>query len=208
MNPGLNCNYLQIGQSVCVSQKVVVVQTYRPLRKVYNCQNIYTVIQNSDSCGTICERYKITSESFYRLNPSVDCNDIRLGDEICVPSIQQYPAHAFTASCGASYLVRLGDTCNTICDRYKIQLQDFYVLNPSVHCPLLRAGENICVSKQTIEYKYVDCKSYYVVKSGNSCENIARVYHLEYDRFIELNRQVSCSRLVPGQSVCISGQWY
>jgi LysM repeat protein len=146
LNPGLNCNYLPIGQTVCISPKVALVQSYRPLRKVHDCQNIYTVIQSSDSCGTICDRYKITTESFYRLNPKIDCNDIRLGDEICVPAIHQYPAHAFTANCGASYLVRLGDTCNTICDRYKIELQDFYQLNRQVSCSRLVPGQSICLS--------------------------------------------------------------
>ena len=208
LNPGLNCEHLSIGQTVCVSEKIIRVQTHRQLRKVYNCDNVYTIRDNNDSCGNICGNYKITSETFYRLNPQINCNDIRVGDEICVPALHQYPDHAFGSHCGFNYVVRLGDTCNAICNRYRLQLQDFYTLNPSIQCPLLRAGQSICLSSQEIQHRYVNCKNYYVVRSGNNCESIARMYHVAYDKFIQLNSQISCSSLTPGQSVCVSGQYY
>ncbi|KAG0518701.1 hypothetical protein BDA96_09G199300 [Sorghum bicolor] len=51
----------------------------------------------------------------------------------------------------------------------------------------------------------VHCTEAYGVKAGETCRSVARVFRIPLPRFMELNQNVTCGALFPGQWVCLRG---
>ncbi|RNA04890.1 N-acetylmuramoyl-L-alanine amidase [Brachionus plicatilis] len=96
-----------------------------------NAQCTYYTIQPGDTYDAIARRYGATASSlnnFYQLNPGVNCNNLQIGQSVCVPYAYNngayYPAYnngAYNpgyACSGRSYTVQAGDTCYSIAQRY------------------------------------------------------------------------------------------
>jgi LysM repeat protein len=71
-NPGLNPYNLLIGQRICIPA----------------CPPNHTsrVIQPGDTLYQISQQYRASIESILAANPSIDPNDLRVGQRICIPS--------------------------------------------------------------------------------------------------------------------------
>ena len=73
LNPNINCNTLQIGQQVCVSN----VATSTPKQQ---CSFSY-VIQNGDTCFSLAVKYGL---NLNRLASSLNCSNLQIGQDICI----------------------------------------------------------------------------------------------------------------------------
>ncbi|KAH6558836.1 hypothetical protein KP509_1Z043100 [Ceratopteris richardii] len=104
-NPGINCNNLQIGQVVCVSQL-----TSSSSPPSGSCTT-YTV-KSGDTCYAISQANGISLSNFQRWNSGINCNNLQIGKVVCVsqPTSSSSPP---SGSC-TTYTVKSGDTCYAI----------------------------------------------------------------------------------------------
>ncbi|KAF2716672.1 carbohydrate-binding module family 50 protein, partial [Polychaeton citri CBS 116435] len=140
---------------------------------IQNTCTLYTVRSN-DTCILIARAHKVTMAQLLSWNPILDptCSNLALsvGDTICVskpgaayvtpssalPSASSSPgvapvptdlAEGTNRNCSLYYRVAPGDYCNLLSLKYKISLDDFIFLNPSINanCTNLFANESYCV---------------------------------------------------------------
>ncbi|TCL70976.1 LysM domain-containing protein [Hydrogenispora ethanolica] len=76
VNPGLDANALQIGQSICVPGQI--------LRPCADGDERYT-IQAGDTLNTIARRFNTTFEAILLENPGLQPDRLRIGEQICIP---------------------------------------------------------------------------------------------------------------------------
>jgi len=50
------------------------------------CNKTVTVVAG-DTCEKIWQKHKLNEKSFHRLNPLVECDDLDIGQRICVQSV-------------------------------------------------------------------------------------------------------------------------
>jgi hypothetical protein len=84
LNPGINCNNLQIGTTLCVESLAGS-----------NCVNTY-VVQPSDNCWRIWTSNGLTEARFRELNPGINCNNLQIGTPVCLDR----------SGCSLGYMVR------------------------------------------------------------------------------------------------------
>ncbi|RNA25061.1 peptidoglycan-binding [Brachionus plicatilis] len=106
-NPSLNPYNLAIGQQVCIPTYATTTSTTTTLNAgaydgfVPGCLNYQ--IRSGDNCASLASA---TSNNFYQLNPTINCENIFVGQWVCLP---------YTGNCGTrSYQVVSGDTCERI----------------------------------------------------------------------------------------------
>ncbi|KAL8659924.1 MAG: hypothetical protein Q9202_006879 [Teloschistes flavicans] len=138
-----------------------------------NTCKVYSVKQN-DTCTSIAAAQNVTVPQIVGWNPILDASCYNMdkinGSQICIsapgkpyvtptislvaPTIATTPAPVPTdvadgvnPSCGRYYHVVTGDYCNMIVIKFKITMDDFIFLNPSinVNCTNLFADESYCV---------------------------------------------------------------
>jgi LysM repeat protein len=112
------------------------------------------VIKAGDFCATIASDHKITLDDFLKANRNVDCNNLKIGDKVKIPSsaaaTPTKPSIGGTPASGGSggaktYVVQPGDTCGAIATAKGVSLQALLSANPSINsnCSNLNAGQTI-----------------------------------------------------------------
>ncbi|KAH8163292.1 hypothetical protein CIB48_g4954 [Xylaria polymorpha] len=141
-----------------------------------NC-NLFYLVQSGDVCDTIVAQYGIALSNFYAWNPAVgsSCTTLIPGDYVCVgvigstattttttPTITAPSGNGIAtptpiqtgmvSDCNQFYLVKTGDTCDTIAAAKGITVANFYAWNPA-------AGLNTCKTLQAQTYACVGVQS-------------------------------------------------
>lgn len=126
---------------------------------VSNC-NKFHLVADGDGCASIGSKYGLTAAQLYSWNPAIgnNCQSMWLNTYLCVGVVGgltttkattktsvttsaapgngiQTPTptrEGMTRSCNQFYLVKSGDTCQTVTARYGISLAQFLEWNPSV----------------------------------------------------------------------------
>ncbi|KUI66076.1 hypothetical protein VM1G_02487 [Cytospora mali] len=134
-----------------------------------------------------------------------------------------------TPNCGLYYGVVAGDSCNNVTLHFSITLDQFYAMNPSLftNCSNLLTGIDYCVATvvatttstavatstavpaptQTVTGTTSTCYEWYVVQSGDSCENIEDQYGITLAYFRSLNTYVdaACDNIWADYAYCVNG---
>jgi LysM repeat protein len=115
-------------------------------------------IKSGDFCSSIAAANKITVEELQKANRQMDCNNLRIGDKIKIPS-----AAAATPTRGAltgaattkpgtsggakTYTVQPGDTCAAIATSQGVTLSAFLAANPKINadCSNLSPGAAVTI---------------------------------------------------------------
>lgn len=115
-------------------------------------------IKSGDFCSSIAASYKISVEELQKANRQMDCNALRIGDKIKIPS----PAAATptkgtltgnatvrpgTGGGAKTYTVQAGDTCGSIASANGVTLDAFLAANKSINatCSNLSAGATVTI---------------------------------------------------------------
>ncbi len=115
-------------------------------------------IKSGDFCSSIAASYNISVDDLQKANRQMDCNNLRIGDKIKIPS----PAAATptkgsltgnatvrpgTGSGGKTYTVKAGDTCAGIAAANGVTLDAFLAANKSINanCSNLSAGATVAI---------------------------------------------------------------
>ncbi|KIJ44498.1 carbohydrate-binding module family 50 protein, partial [Sphaerobolus stellatus SS14] len=104
--------------------------------------------------------------------------------------------------CTQTVLVEPGDSCVIIVARFNIPSDAVPLLNPTISCSGLFAGESICVASPAVNCSKVD-----VIQSGDSCFSIATAFKITLTELFSLNPNVdsvSCANIFPGEVLCVA----
>ncbi|RYC65769.1 hypothetical protein CHU98_g428 [Xylaria longipes] len=139
------------------------------------------------------------------------------------------------SNCNRFYEVQSGDICSNIAAAYGISLQNFYSWNPAVgsSCSTLIAGDYVCVGTTTSPTSVAtstskpttttpgngistptpvqtgiasNCNGFYLVQSGDTCDNIAADEGISVADFYDWNPAVgvnTCKTLEAETYVCV-----
>lgn len=120
----------------------------------YFCTSYYQ-IKSGDTCYQLALSRGCPLESFLQLNPGINCNNLQIGQIVCLSSgVVIYPVNPTTAfpisygTCYSYYTIKAGDLCYDIANRYGIQLYFLYTYNPGINCENLQIGQQICLYRQ------------------------------------------------------------
>ncbi|KAM5437078.1 hypothetical protein MferCBS31731_005494 [Microsporum ferrugineum] len=217
---------------------------------INTCTNFYQAV-SGDNCDVIVnQNFKtFTLEDFIAWNPAVksDCSGLWRGYYYCtgVPGTPTKPITTSTPkltanpmnpqpqqpgrvkNCNKFYLVKSGDNCYNIEQKFSLSHNNFVRWNPDVKddCSSLWQGYHMCVGVQgqptrtsttsapqptaheplypgTIK----ECKNYHLVKSGDTCWSLQQSYNLDENKFKTLNPVLAsdCSKLWLGYYICVS----
>lgn len=101
-----------------------------------------------------------------------------------------------------TYVVRPGDTLNSIAFRFGTNLVGLLELNPTLRLRTLTEGMTICVPKVPKRPSCIN-GAYYTVVEGDSFYNIALKYSLPLNLLLEANPEANPYDLKVGQEICI-----
>ncbi len=229
VNPGINPNALQIGQTVCIPGN-------RPGRPCPVGSFPY-FIKAGDTLYKIAQQFNTTVEAITTLNPGIDPNKLQVGQEICVPGRRPGPGPGpgpgRRCPVGSfAYAIQAGDTLFKIAQRNNTTVQAIVNLNPGINPNSLQVGQVICVpgvrmqevemeeaemlkvetsegEMQTVEAKQVRVcppgSFAYTIKSGDTFYKLAQTYHTTVGAIMALNPGVDPYNLQIGQVICIPG---
>jgi len=184
LNPTLNCNFLPIGQQICVpSAEATPVTPVIPITPT--CNYLYTLFPG-DSCDSLAIAYKTTVIELITLNPTLSCNNLPIGQKICVPFVDS-PNIPISPTCTNYYTIFGTDTCQSISLAYATSIDVLLSLNPSLNCNHLPFGTTICVPQinnplptpapvQPIQ----SCSNFYTTFYGDSCDKLVSYSLLEF----------------------------
>ena len=193
LNPGIDCNNLQIGQLTCLASTLVLTTTTTLSTKKPSCNQTYTV-SPGDTCSSISLSFiGFSLNALISLNPGIDCNSLQIGQKLCVI--------ANKINCSSYYTVITGDTCYSISVFYGISISDLNSRNPSLNCNNLQIGQKLCLNSAQI-----NCSYYYTVKPGDQCYLMVNLTGISIDQFYILNPGINCNSLQIGQLVCLSSK--
>lgn len=108
-------------------------------QKDYACR-MY-IIKEGDTLYSISRFFGIPLILILKVNPYVDIYNLQIGDEICIPTINTIPVKDMD-----EYIIRDGDTLETVLTRFGIDVNEFLKLNNS-DVMQLRSGTVIKIPK-------------------------------------------------------------
>ncbi|KIP05876.1 hypothetical protein PHLGIDRAFT_19580 [Phlebiopsis gigantea 11061_1 CR5-6] len=113
---------------------------------------------------------------------------------------------AAAADCSRTYTVVAGDICDSISANHNVSTYQLAVMNPGIDksCNNLLPGQELCLGAAG-----KDCTTTYVVKSGDSCEQIVSNHGINSTILYANNPQidVDCSNIYVGEVLCAASEF-
>lgn len=100
------------------------------------------------------------------------------------------------------YVVRPGDTLNSIATRFGTNLVGLLELNPTLRLRTLTEGMTLCVPRVPERPTCIN-GAYYIIKEGDSFYNLAQRYNMPLNLLLEANPEANPYDLKVGQEICI-----
>jgi peptidoglycan DL-endopeptidase LytF len=190
VNPGLNPNFLQVGQIICIP-RVAPPVTCPP--GTFS----YTIVAG-DTLFSLAARYNTTVAAIIAANPGINPNFLRVGQVICIPRTAPTVCPPGTFS----YRIVAGDTLFSIAQRYNTTVQAIIAVNPGINPNFLQIGQIICVPLAPVTICPPGTISY-TVQRGDTFFSIALRYNTTIAALIRANPTVNPFALTVGQRICV-----
>ncbi|SHJ33943.1 LysM domain-containing protein [Geosporobacter subterraneus DSM 17957] len=173
---------------------------------MYNANNIQCppgtisyVIRGGDTYYNLAQRYNTSIPALVSANPFVDPNRLMIGQSICIPRQQIYPA----CPEGNYYTIKQGDTLSAIALFFNVSLDDLIEANPAIDPDRLAVGQIICIPLATPPVQCPPNTTEYTVERGDTFYRIARRYNITVEALAESNPRINPYALLIGQKLCI-----
>ena len=194
INPGLDPNRLQIGQTICIPGQ-------QPPSTCPAGSTPY-VIRAGDTLFALAQRFNTTVNAILAINPGLDPNRLQIGQTICIPG-QQPPS---TCPAGSTpYVIRAGDTLFALAQRFNTTVNAILAINPGLDPNRLQIGQTICIPGQQPPSTCPANSFAYVIKAGDNLYMLALRYGTTVDAILAINPGLDPNRLQIGQTICIPG---
>lgn len=135
-NPGIDPGRLQVGQRICIPAPA----------PPGPCPGSLYTIQAGDTFISIARRFGYTLDALLAINPGVDPDQLRIGQEICLPPSPgggPFPCYG-----GTIYRIQPGDTLYAVARRFGLSLARLLSANPDISDPnALQIGQPVCIPR-------------------------------------------------------------
>lgn len=154
------------------------------------------IIKPGDTLYQISRRYRTTVQDLLSLNPTIEPDNLRVGQVICVPRKKiKIPCPG-----GSYYAIKQGDTLFLTAQKYNLSVDELLAANPGINPENLMVGQIICIPpKDTI------CPNgeIYTVQENDTFLQIAIKFDISYNALKRANPYVDVTDLEEGQTICI-----
>ena len=108
----------------------------------------------------------------------------------------------FPTKCKIGYNVFKGENCESIAEKFNIDLLDFKRMN-SFPCEDLAPSDKVCIGGS-----YVKCDDWRLILEGTTCSDFIRDNQMTEQKFKRLNPKVDCDELItePYLFFCAAGE--
>lgn len=146
-NPGIDPNNLRVGQVICI-----------PGTGPVPCPGgtLYT-IRAGDTLFSLAQRFNVTVDAVLRANPGIDPNNLRIGQEICIPAATLEVESRMECP-GTIYTIRQGDSLYQLAIRYNTTVDRIMRFNPGIDPNNLQIGQRICIPTGTHDVSGKRCQ--------------------------------------------------
>lgn len=216
LNPGTNLGQLGIGQTILVPRagsssgtglNAGPSQAEAPETSAY-------VVQPDDTGYEIAARHGISLDELRRLNPRVNLGVIHPGDTLFVPGASagtnDTPVSTTSPNVpqAVAYTVQDGETASGIAAAHGISLDELRRHNPGVDLNVIHPGQRLDVPVPAYNVPALDpsesgtlLTSEYVVRFGDTGNDIADLYGISLQRLRNLNPGVNLNYIIVGQAI-------
>eukprot|EP00850_Spirogloea_muscicola_P002588 SM000010S04226 [mRNA] locus=s10:326183:329772:- [translate_table: standard] len=161
-----------------------------------------------DTCPSVQAAYQLSKSVFQSLNPGIQCYQADLSPAYLDPGTAvSVSSDGVTNGCATSYTVQSGDTCLNILVKTWVWPWVLLSYNPTLNCNQLFAGQQLCLSKQTIIKPPPKCGQIYEVQPyQDTCAWVVQNYGLDYPTLYSLNPGLQCTpyHLPARMSICVA----
>ena len=160
------------------------------------------VIQPGDTLFALAREFNVTVAAIVTANPFIDPDNLRVGQEICMPLQAPFPP------CPEEnfYTIQPGDTLFNIARRFGISLDDLREANPLLDPQQLRVGDVICLPVAVPPVECPPGTREYTIQRGDTFFSLARRFDTTVARLRELNPGIDPERLLIGQRICVPAE--
>lgn len=157
------------------------------------------IIQSGDTFYTLAQRYGTTLPALVSANPTVNFNNLQIGQTVCIPRQPIFPA----CPEGNYYTIKPGDTLYSLARFYNVSLDDLLEANPTTDPNRLQVGQVICIPVATPPVTCPQGTMGYTIQAGDTFYRLARRYNISVDALIRANPNIDPDALLIGQNICI-----
>ncbi|PKM82733.1 MAG: peptidoglycan-binding protein [Firmicutes bacterium HGW-Firmicutes-14] len=191
-NPGVDPNFLQIGQVICVPRQPI----FPPCPE----GNFYT-IQPGDTLFALARFFNVSLDDLLEANPGIDPENLIPGQVICIP-VAVPPVTCPTGT--TPYTIRAGDTFFNLAIRFNTTVAAIAAANPGVNPNALLVGQVICIPVAAPPVCPAGTTPY-TIRAGDTFFNLANRFNTTVAAIIAANPGVNPNALRIGQVICIPG---
>lgn len=191
-NPGLNPNALPVGELVCIPAP-----PGQPFPAPCPNASPY-VVKPGDTFYAIARQFNLPVEALLRANPDVNPNTLRVGQQICIPTL---PTPTITCP-GPTYTVRPGDTLYGLAQSRGTTVQAILAANPGINPSALQVGQILCLPTGGT----TPCSggTIYRIQPGDTLYGIAHRFDVTIPGILKANPGLSATSVLhPNQLLCI-----
>ncbi|HNQ67180.1 MAG TPA: LysM peptidoglycan-binding domain-containing protein [Bacteroidales bacterium] len=159
-------------------------------------------VEEGQTLYSICRAYKISEEEILLNNPEIKNKSIKMGQALKIPVIEEVT----TDGKYIVYLVKPGDTLYSLCRKYEITEDEFYLLNSDLkQNKALKIGQEIKFPIKVIEDKISDPDKdtvnfyYHLVEKGETVYGLSRTYNVTKEELMEHNPEFDGMKLMVGE---------
>ncbi len=184
--------YLSAQNDVVISTEKVIIDGH----KYY----MHTVEQGQ-TLFSICKIYKVSEEEIISLNSEIINKNLKLGQVLKIPVLAEigkdgkYIIHT----------IKSGDTLYSLCRKYGITEDEFYVINPDIKKnKALKIGKEVKFPVNVIEDKVQEEASdtvkyyYHLIEKGETVYSLTKKYNVTKDELVEANTDFDGTLLLVG----------
>ncbi|GMG97419.1 LysM peptidoglycan-binding domain-containing protein [Tepidimicrobium xylanilyticum] len=194
INPGIDPNRLQIGQSICIPGAT----TPPPPGTCPN--GFFHVIRAGDTYFRLSQQYGVSVDAIIRANPGVDPNRLQIGQRICIPGGTPPLPPCIN---GFYYTIRAGDTIFALSQRFNVSVEAIIGANPGINPNNLQIGQTICIPRAVTPGPPCPNGFLYSIRAGDTLFAIGQRFNVSVDAIIRANPGIDPNNLRIGQVICI-----
>jgi len=97
------------------------------------------IIKGMDTLYSIARKFNTTVAAIITANPGINPNNLRIGQQICIP------VPPVTCPDGVTYTIKAGDTLYALAKAYNTTVAAIVAANPGINPNNLRIGQVICI---------------------------------------------------------------